>query len=464
MLERKSRFISALLFGVYVSLFFVLGTSTMNDVQAKTNNSVQQQVQREVTFLVGNYTNDSITVNGQLYRFNMLAKQLFTKENEATLKGAEIVADVKGDVVVRVKSVKLQQSGTQNKLLQFQTPISVEQLIVEGSYINIKNMSVKSNVVVTNKAAGHLIFDNVFIGRELVVAALGAKEAVKQTDIRFVKAPVRQVVVERDGVQVTTNRKIPGVVIAPGVSSLQLHAQVTRLTIENSPAFTLNGTTTIHDIVVQRKTKLSLNNSGVIQYVTFYDRAAQLQLAHQVRVNCVEMPPFSQVTQIIQNITWSQQLIGKMVVGGALWKGTEVDKVQSLHISSLPVKMQYISTDKLLDLTGLTVIARNEKGGTSVLTHYAISAVDFTKVGQQTVTISYGGQTASFTITINPPASATYTAVGTITGLPTGVSYQSGSGRLIFTTYTSTSFTFKDGATTKKVELVKGQWTISTVK
>lgn len=459
-MSRKKLFISAILCGFYISCF---GVGPLDEAKTEASEvTIKQNQQQEITFSIGSYSADAIVVDGKRYVYSNLAKQLFTVANQPVLKGAEITAVIKGNTIIRVQSVKLNQAGTAQKSLVFDTPVNLETLIVSASYIDIKNMTVKKQVVVTDKAAGRIELERVHIIRELVVAAQASKETAKQVDIRFNKSTVRLVVVERDAVQLNSSRKIPGVVIAGEVKSLLLNAPVAKLTLENSPQFTLNGTTSVQNIQVLSKTKLLLNHVGAARYVMLYDRKAQLQLTNRVRVGSLEVPHSSQMSQILQNMAWSQQFVDKVVVGGTVWQEAEPDAVVSLQISSLPRKTQYASNENSLDLTGLTLLAHSKKGVVSAVTNYQVSAIDFTKLGQQHVTLSYGGQTASFIITIKAPNFVAYTATTAVTGLPADVTYQNG--RFIFTNYAGTSFTFKDGTLTKKVELVKGHWTITTVK
>lgn len=76
-----------------------------------------------------------------------------------------------------------------------------------------------------------------------------------------------------------------------------------------------------------------------------------------------------------------------------------IDGVTSVKITSLPAKLTYERRESL-DLTGMTVVAVTEDGEFEV-TDYSVSGYSSAKSGQQTVTVSYGGSSATFEVTVN---------------------------------------------------------------
>ena len=70
-----------------------------------------------------------------------------------------------------------------------------------------------------------------------------------------------------------------------------------------------------------------------------------------------------------------------------------------LVILSQPVKTTYVQ-GQALDLTGLQVQAQYSDGTSQIITNYAVSGYDSSTVGTQRITLTYEGQTASFTIMV----------------------------------------------------------------
>lgn len=73
--------------------------------------------------------------------------------------------------------------------------------------------------------------------------------------------------------------------------------------------------------------------------------------------------------------------------------------VTSINVSSLPDKTTYLEGQEL-DLTGMTVTALYDNGDSEAITKYDVTGYDKNKVGNQNITVSFGGFTASFIVTV----------------------------------------------------------------
>ncbi len=70
-----------------------------------------------------------------------------------------------------------------------------------------------------------------------------------------------------------------------------------------------------------------------------------------------------------------------------------------IKLSSKPSKLTYIEGQEL-NLTGLTVKAYYDNDTNATVTKYSVSGYDKNKIGTQTVTVTYNGKTATFTVTV----------------------------------------------------------------
>ena len=84
-----------------------------------------------------------------------------------------------------------------------------------------------------------------------------------------------------------------------------------------------------------------------------------------------------------------------MVSGGDI-----VAKVIGIEITELPDRMEY-SCGEGLDLTGMVVTATYEDGITGEINNYAITGFNTNIPGEQVITVSYNGHTATFSVIIN---------------------------------------------------------------
>lgn len=80
--------------------------------------------------------------------------------------------------------------------------------------------------------------------------------------------------------------------------------------------------------------------------------------------------------------------------------GLPVD-LKSITATS-PTKTEYEISEEL-DLTGLEVTAHYEDGKDTAVSDYQVSGFDSTAAGEKTVTVSYGGQSTTFTVTVKAP-------------------------------------------------------------
>ena len=88
--------------------------------------------------------------------------------------------------------------------------------------------------------------------------------------------------------------------------------------------------------------------------------------------------------------------------GGATGIFVVTVKAKSLtgiSVSKNPTKLTYVEGEKL-DTTGLVIKATYNNGTSANVTDWTVSGYDANKVGKQTVTVTYGGKTATFTVTV----------------------------------------------------------------
>ena len=104
--------------------------------------------------------------------------------------------------------------------------------------------------------------------------------------------------------------------------------------------------------------------------------------------------------------------------------------VTDLTLESAPAKLEYVQGEEL-DLTGLVMNALYENGYTDQIQAadggFEVSGYDAQQIGEQTVTVSFGGQSVSFTVnvTAKEDPSPVFTGI-TIANLPDKTEYVQG--------------------------------------
>ena len=92
--------------------------------------------------------------------------------------------------------------------------------------------------------------------------------------------------------------------------------------------------------------------------------------------------------------------------GGVTEEDTDVEiplrpakTLQSISIATEPSKLTY-RKGEALDLTGLVVIGTYSDNSSKPVTSYQVSGFDPNKLGNQTLTVSLGGKTATFVVSV----------------------------------------------------------------
>lgn len=104
--------------------------------------------------------------------------------------------------------------------------------------------------------------------------------------------------------------------------------------------------------------------------------------------------------------------------------------VTDLTLESAPAKLEYVQGEEL-DLTGLVMNALYENGYTDQIQAadggFEVSGYDAQQIGKQTVTVSFGGQSVTFTVTVSEKEEpgAEFTGI-TIANLPDKTEYVQG--------------------------------------
>jgi len=78
-----------------------------------------------------------------------------------------------------------------------------------------------------------------------------------------------------------------------------------------------------------------------------------------------------------------------------------VGSVKSISIATMPDKLSYYSSEKKLATDGLSLNVTYDNGATKVVSAgFSVSGYDNTDIGKQDITVTYGGVTTSFQITV----------------------------------------------------------------
>ena len=86
--------------------------------------------------------------------------------------------------------------------------------------------------------------------------------------------------------------------------------------------------------------------------------------------------------------------------------GKEDKTITGIDITTQPDKTQYVVNEEL-DITGMVVTATYSDGSSAAVTGYTTSGYNKAKTGNQTITVSYNGQTVVFEVNVSDPSKPT---------------------------------------------------------
>jgi len=96
--------------------------------------------------------------------------------------------------------------------------------------------------------------------------------------------------------------------------------------------------------------------------------------------------------------------------------------LSSISVTQNPVKTSYY-VNEAFNSAGLTVTANYSDGSTRHVTGYSLSMPDMSKTGTKTITVTFEGKTATFSITVNAAPQGVYLTSITVTKAPTKNTY-----------------------------------------
>jgi len=108
----------------------------------------------------------------------------------------------------------------------------------------------------------------------------------------------------------------------------------------------------------------------------------------------------------------------------ALTINSSVATVSSIAVTTNPTKVSYTVGDTFSS-TGLVITATYSDGTSAAVTGYTLSSPDMSTAGTKTVTVTYSGKTATFSIVVNAASgsSTTYTLITSTDQLVSGSKY-----------------------------------------
>ncbi len=267
------------------------------------------------TVTINNITKDKVrTSNGQ-FKISQSLKPLLKTSNSTVLANAEATIVVKNGEITSITSLTLTKSGTNNKAMYFDGgDAQIDgSLTVNADYVKVQNVTIKDELIVTNRVKKAITIDNVAIGDTITFKPLMARN-IKwlNVSLKDIKSP--NINMERSKVNVTADKTISKVDVVGKVTAFEVIANVDKLTIDVEQDFSLYGEGKIEQVIVKHGAKVALDSGHLINKVQVDDKKASVTLPVVNKTelsNLVATPPYVAVSiygnDVLTTEKWTTQ-------------------------------------------------------------------------------------------------------------------------------------------------------------
>ncbi|WP_432363787.1 S-layer homology domain-containing protein [Sporosarcina sp. UB5] len=290
------------------------------------------------------FADDKLELADGTYSVHADLQDIFNEANLPALKGALVKVNVENDTIVGVTSIELKANGTASNAVTLDGNGSTlnGNVIVNGDYVALKNITVKGNLEIGAQVANSFTADKVTVTGKTIISDKAASAAVftiaavaKSPTIVFNNSTMGTVEVTKKGATIEakgttkvqeivlssnvtlkadTGITIPKVSVKTGASQVTLDANVGSLNVNSAGNLTLAGTGDIKEVKVESQRDVAFETKGKIEKLTVNLKDTKVSLGTNTRVVDIALPAGTSAGDIIQNFDKVKENIEK--IGG----------------------------------------------------------------------------------------------------------------------------------------------------
>lgn len=268
---------------------------------------------KAVSFTIEDLSNSSLqTTEGKL-TFDAVLKSIFSTKNAAALKGAEMTATVQNGKITGITALTLNAEGKAGASVVFDggnTTIAGD-VTVNGDYIAVNNLKVKGDLILTNKVSKDFSSNGLVTDGQLIISDAASSPVaalfsfVANTNegpkVILTNSSVKGVQVERNNVQLTSDKKIPEVKVSAKVSTVEVNADVEKVTIDVTVKLEIKGTGSIDQVEVEKAVELALKLAGQVKELVIANKGTKVEVGVNVQIDRLVVPKNSKVEDVVSN-------------------------------------------------------------------------------------------------------------------------------------------------------------------
>lgn len=274
-----------------------------------------EEAGNEVTFTISEVAGTTVKAKDATYEVATELQGIFSSSNAEVLKGAVLKAKVVDNEIVSIVALELNAGGQEGTFATLNGGNATidGNLIVNADYIEVKNVTVKGNVTLTDQVVnefggdgltteGELIIDEANV-EPVAVASLTpiAVNLNKGPKVNLKNSKVNKVNAKRDNVAIESDTKITEIVVSASVASIQVDADVTKVTINVDVNITVTGTGNIDEVAVEKASEIALNVVGKIAKLAVNNTTTKVEVATSVKITKLVVPKGTEAKDVISN-------------------------------------------------------------------------------------------------------------------------------------------------------------------
>ena len=203
---------------------------------------------KETTLKIDNITGNTVNSGKKTYEIATTLLGILNESNKQVLKGAVVKVKVEDGNITAISSLELNSTGKKGALVTLDGKnTTIPSLSVNADFVQVKNLTVSGNVTVTEKVSNEFSANTLKVNGDLIIEASDASVASLTPIVAATTGPTTNLVnssftkvqVQRDGVVIVSDKKLPEVVISQSVKTIQIDADVTKVTINAKDAVTV---------------------------------------------------------------------------------------------------------------------------------------------------------------------------------------------------------------------------------
>ena len=308
---------------------------------SRANKASAGQPAHKIDNVIGN----KVYINSVGYEIGPAISSFIKESNKAALIGAEIEGNLNSKMLTSVTKLTLNAVGSEHNIYTFDGGYSSfnGDVVIKGSYLRFVNWSLNgtttiaeaprkslqayvTNMPVAYNSSGYIDFttpnnpDDGNLGSDNGLNPNNPPKAYYDEKLKDIKAYVdfttvfvKQLIVEKDGAVVYSERELPKVVIRRDVEFVELNFDMVELYLEQDQSLTIYGTHNIETVYKNSFFSVYFNNDSHIGTLVVNNVSGWIDLGTFVTIDKVILPAGTTPNDIFDDFKNDNDKIGEII-------------------------------------------------------------------------------------------------------------------------------------------------------